>query len=175
MNTQKHSQITSLRPSIRIRPRFSLYIERSPDSINQSIIRYIEADSFTMIGQAITGHLTILIPSDRRQWWSPRLTMTVEEEKKGSRVRGMYSPDPGLWTMFMFMYAVFGFGCVIALMWGSSQWALDQGYSGLIYALILLLLFLTTWLIARLGRRLSYGQMNEIHEHVEEILGQKID
>lgn len=162
---------TSLRPKMRIRPRFSIFSEKLPDDLDVAISKHLSIEDFTVIGEAIPGHLTLLIPMKDRKWWSPRLTVVYEQEDAGSRVRGVYSPDPGLWTMFMFFYAVTGFGFVIALMWGSSQWALDQGHDGLVYALLLLLLFAGTWLVARLGRRLSYDQMHDLHVEAERIFG----
>lgn len=162
---------TSLRPKLRIRPRFSILSDKSADDLNAAVRMRLSEDDFTVIGEAITGHLTLLIPLKDRKWWSPRLTISIESEDSGSRVRGVYSPDPGLWTMFMFLYAAFGFSFVIALMWGSSRWALDQGYDGLVYSLLLLLLFAGTWLVARFGRRLSYDQMHDLHAEAERIFG----
>lgn len=164
-----------MRPTMRIRPRFSVLIDGLPEVLDDTIKSRLSEEDFTVVGQAMPGHLTLLIPVNNRKWWSPRLTISIEKEDNRSRVRGMYSPDPGLWTMFMFLYSVFGFGFVIALMWGSSQWALDQGISVLIYAVILLVLFGGTWLVARFGRRLSYDQIKELHSEAEQIFGQEIN
>jgi len=157
---------------IGFRPRFNKVTSMRPEEVVASIKDILAEQGCPVSGEAMTGHASIELPADQKQLWSPRLTITIEEgpEGKGSRVRGMYSPEPGIWTLFMFLYTTIGFTIFVLLMWGSSLWALGADASVLWWVPILSILFLAIWLFARIGQRLSRHQIAILHQQIERAL-----
>jgi len=154
------------------RPRFNVITSLTPEEVVTSIKAILEQDDCPVKGEVIPGHASIELPQSQKQLWSPRLTITIESapEGPGSRVRGMYSPEPGIWTFVMFLYTTIGFSIFVLLMWGSSLWALDEDASILWWAPVLCILFFAVWLSARIGQRLSSHQIGILHHQIEKAL-----
>jgi len=154
-----------------LRPRFRIELDQSPEEIYLSIASGLKEDSCPVLGHAIPGYASMKLPAEERQMWSPILTLTIEEnETGGSLIRGTYSPAPGIWTLFMFLYVILGFSLFIILMWQFSNYSLGQPMSELWWGAIVLFAMLALWIFARIGQRLSAHQMQVMQNVLEKSL-----
>jgi hypothetical protein len=159
----------------RIRPRIKVRTSLSCEDINQRIRGLLRSGDATCEGQSTKGFATIYPPKEDQHYWSPQLTITVEEDEEGNLVRGLYGPKPSVWTMFVFFYAAIGFATMIILMIGLSLWSLGSSATILWLVPVLVFLFLTLYLVAYFGQKLGHKQMGNIHRFMEECLDQKIE
>jgi hypothetical protein len=163
-------------PPYRVRPRFQTKTPFSPAELIQKIRLRLDSPDATCKGQITDIHYaTIYIPAEDQHYWSPQLSLTVEEqEESGSLLRGLYGPRPAIWTMFVFFYCIIGFATLVILMLGLSYMSLDLPASILWFIPVLIILFLSLYLVAYLGQRKGHDQMVTLHQFIEDALGMDI-
>ncbi len=159
----------------RIRPRIRVETPYSVDEIHDRIKCRLKDEAHLCHGQLTQGFATIFPPPEEQHFWSPQLTLTMEELPQGSLVRGLYGPQPSVWTMFVFFYSFIGFVTMIVAMTGLSFWSLGKPSAILWWVPVLLLLFLSLYLTAYFGQRLGHKQMTRLHRFIERCLDQKIE
>lgn len=159
----------------RIRPRIHLETHFSPDQLCAVFSEKLESNEFKIEGTVLSNFLSISPVKQDQHYWSPQLTVTIEETENGSLIRGLYGPKPNVWTMFIFIYAVIGFTTFITLMIGLSYMSLGKGTAILWLVPLFTLLFLTLYLVAYLGQKFGQRQMIFLHNFMEECVGEKIE
>lgn len=159
----------------RIRPRINLETDFSPDQLCALFSEKLENNEFEIEGTVLSNFISIAPIKKDQHYWSPQLTVTIEETENGSLIRGLYGPKPNVWTMFVFFYAIIGFTTFITLMIGFSYMSLGKGTTILWLVPLLTLLFLTLYLVAYLGQKFGQRQMIFLHNFMEECLGEKIE
>ena len=159
----------------RIRPRIRVETEYSPDQLRDVFSQKLKQDRSKIEGTVLSNFVSIAPVKEDQHYWSPQLTITIEKTEHGSLLRGLYGPKPSVWTMFVFFYSVIGFAVLIVSMIGLSYWSLNKGSTILWLVPVLILLFLTLYLVAYLGQKFGQKQMIHLHHFMEECLGQEID
>lgn len=123
-------------------------------------------------GTTAVRYAIITVQERERHFWSPHLTITIEDQEGGSLVRGLYSPAPMAWTMFVFFYTVVGFSTLGALLYGLSCWSLDKPTMAFWWVLGLMLLLFSIYLVSYSGQKVGRKQLGQLHKFIEECLGQ---
>ena len=75
----------------RIRPRIKVPTSLSTDDINQRIRSLLKSEDASCEGKTTRGYATIYPPLEDQHFWSPQLTITVEENEDGNLIRGLYA------------------------------------------------------------------------------------
>ncbi len=163
-------------PAYKVRPRFQVATSYSLEELVEKIQSGLDKEDAPCKGWVhMSGYGKLLIHKEDQHYWSPQLSLTLEEAGKGSLIRGVYGPREAVWTMFMFIYFVIAFAAVIISIIGMSN--LFLGKPGLILWLVpfLILTFLTLFLVAFIGQRLGRDQMVTLHNFLEETTDLVID
>lgn len=158
----------------RIRPRIRVENELPPTLLSEKVKNNLK-DQQKIEGKVLPNFITIYPIEKDQHYWSPQLTITIEETDKGSLIRGLYGPKPSVWTMFIFFYSFIGFATMIVAMIGLSFWSLDKDASILWWVPALILLFFSLYLVAYLGQKFGQKQMIYLHHFMEECLGERIE
>lgn len=153
-----------------IRPRFKIESKADAISLEEKINMGTSADDAPCWGKISHGFGTLHIPQDRQHYWSPQLTIHIEEHGKGSLIRGLYGPKPAVWTMFVFFYCVIGFGTLIIAVIGYSNWSLGKSGTLLWWVPLLMLVFLSLYLVAYFGKKMGHDQMVVLHKFLEKVI-----
>lgn len=163
-------------PPFSIRPRFRVVLPLTPEQILKRIRRGLKAEDAKCNGKAVHGFATLRIPEKDRHYWSPQLTVMVEEseEGEGSLVRGLYGPAPSVWTMFVFFYSAIGFAILVVTVVGTSHWSLGQPATILWWVPVLLVILLSLYLVSFFGQKLGHDQMETLHTFLEDCLGREV-
>jgi hypothetical protein len=157
--------------SARIRPRFREIHPLDPEEVIGRLSRMLRHPESPCTGRVVPGHAVINIPEEEIHFWSPQLSISVEEhEEGGSLVRGLYGPRPAVWTLIMFIYAAIAFLGLMGLFLGYSQWALDKPADALWIVPVSLVLGATVYVGAQIGQKLGNEQMETLHEFLESAL-----
>lgn len=160
-----------------IRPRFQVPCPLSPAEATARLKEGLKHIECPVRGRVIPDFASLMLPEQEREMWSPYLTVSLEKGPggQGSLVRGVYGPAPGLWTLFMFLYTALLMSAAAILLYGMVLRTLGERSSILWLVPVLLALFVTLWLVASVGQRLSRHQMKTLHDFVEQSLGMRID
>ncbi|MBO6793271.1 MAG: hypothetical protein JJ895_05135 [Balneolaceae bacterium] len=159
----------------RVRPRIRFYSTKTSDEITSEIKSRIRSGECNCQGQVTSNFATIYPPVEEQHYWSPQLTITLEEDDSGTLVRGLYGPRPAVWTMFVFFYSIIGFATIIVAMIGLSFRTIGQPANILWAVPGLILLFFSLYLVAYFGQRFGHKQMTRIHRFMEECFGEEIE
>ncbi|HRE79157.1 MAG TPA: hypothetical protein PLL09_15175 [Flavobacterium sp.] len=155
-----------------LRYRFDKVVTKSYDAILAScetLKETVEPDyKIKISGHHIWLHIGLL----HREKHSPHLHLEIEKMEDGNTfVRGLFGPDPVLWTMFMFLHFVVGGIFVIFTVIAFSKWSLDQSYK---FDLLVMFAMVNAWFllyfIARLNRKKGLKQARELEVLMEKIL-----
>jgi len=156
--------------AIRLRPRFRDIIPIAQDEVIRRMSKQIKDPQSSCQGAIIDHHIILKIPLSEQNYWSPQLSLELEKVENGTLVRGLFGPKPAVWTMFMFFYSAVGFFTLMGLMYGLSQWMINQAPWALWSLPAGLLLLLVIHLIARTGKGLGKDQMIQLHNFYRETL-----
>ncbi|MFV1884507.1 MAG: hypothetical protein ACMZ7B_08470 [Balneola sp.] len=164
-----HISITKIRPRIRFESPYS------PEQLHRKLKEQLAKPEVECEGQVLPGFATFYPLKKDQHYWSPQLTIHFEQSETGSLIRGLYGPQPTVWTMFMFFYSLIGFITLIAAMVSLSYWSLGQ--ESIIFWSVpaLILVFLSLYLVAYLGQKFGHQQIVYIHRFLEESVGEKVE
>jgi hypothetical protein len=158
----------------RIRPRIRFEYKDSPSGFSETIKRRLNQQN-NIDGEVLSNFITIYPVQEDQHYWSPQLTLTMEATEKGSLIRGLYGPQPSVWTMFIFFYALIGFATLMVSMIGLSFLSLGKDASILWLVPVLILLFCSLYVVAYLGQKFGHQQMIYLHHFMEECVGSRIE
>lgn len=158
---------------VEIRPRFQRESLLSKDEVLHRLKTALDRRDQPVRGLIVDHHVTLKIPVEEQHFWSPQLSLEVEEAENGSLIRGLYGPRPSVWLMFVFFYAFLGFVSVIIAIIGFSEWSL--GLPGRILWLLPAFAFITAmiYLSARAGQRLGHDETVRLQEFLDETLAEE--
>ena len=158
----------------RVRPRFEVESEMTVEEIADKIKAALKEDNARCKGNIYPGYARVFLPAEEQHYWSPMLTLTLEESENGSVLRGLFGPRPTVWAMFVFFYAVIGFALMVILIIGLSHWTLGMSTAILWWVPVLLAAFLSLYLVAYSGQKLGKEQMHILHQFIEKSTGLEI-
>ena len=159
----------------RVRPRFKVSCDESVENIVTKIRIALDAEHAPCYGNVHSSSTTLYIPLEDQHYWSPQLSLSFEVVDGKTIIRGLYGPRPVVWTMFVFFYTIIGLAILFILVFGYSYVSL--GKSGAILWLIplLVILFLSLYLVAYFGQKLGKKQMVILHDFLVKCLGIEIN
>jgi len=152
----------------RVRPRFEhsthLGASELAGRVKKELVKSAEID-----GLVLDRRIELTPNADTQHFFSPQLTIDVEDTDAGATLRGRFGPHPHVWTMYV---AIHGFGAFITL--AAGIFGLSQHLSGQTpWALWALpaspLLAALVWALAFVGQNLGGEQMFMLRRFVEEI------
>lgn len=158
----------------RVRPKFHIETHHTIDELNIKLEAALQEDGAPVKGWVDPHYAKLSIPHEDQHYWSPRLSISFEETDGGTMMRGVYGPRPSVWTLFIFFYAFIGFGILIILILGTSYISLGKSGAILWFVPVLLLIFLTLYLVSYFGQKLGHDQMVTLHHFVENCIGHEI-
>ena len=157
---------------IRLRLRFYKDVEENIDVIRQKFENYKNNGTSDCHIKIKHNHIWMNISEGKREYWSPHLHLELEpKDDNGTHIRGLFGPEPTLWTLFMFLHfmvaGIFVFYGGIAY----SDYILKNSTTGdyTVMALMVFAWFLL-YVIAKQIRSNGEKQMNDIEKVFSEII-----
>lgn len=154
--------------SFRIRPRFKEQLQTDLDTFKKTMEAALD-QSDECTGLISETYCVIKIPTVDRHYWSPQLTITIEdsENKEAITVRGLYGPKPSVWAVFFMGYAALGVLALFAGVYGLSQYMLEKPAPILWLIPIFGAIALVLYIVAQGGQKIGAEQMYRIHHFYE--------
>jgi len=121
----------------------------------------------------VASHLVALnVREDDRHWWSPELSLSMEDLDSGTRLYEVIGPNPSIFTLAMFFIILGGVGFIASATWAFSL--MSVGESSVLAWVVNFLsggLIGTTFAILAIGRIKAADQVACLRTYLAEILG----
>ncbi|NBC18152.1 MAG: hypothetical protein GVY18_12645 [Bacteroidetes bacterium] len=153
----------------RLRPRFRRTVSASPSRVAERLRTALAEADRPWQWDGYGHHFVIRVPEAERHFWSPQLSIDLEATSDATTVRGLFGPHPSIWTLFVAAYGVAAFAGVTGLLFGLSQWTLDQPPIALWAVPGAALLAGITYGVGLVGRRLGYEQVLQLRDVIDEV------
>jgi hypothetical protein len=160
--------------SFKIRPRVKVEVNKPYTEICEIFKSKLESNS-NIVGTVANKFIILKIPQEQRHFWSPQLTIMLEEYNNNTIVRGLYGPKQSVWAMFAFAYGSFAMLFSIFFIWASVEWQLNNDTSLYYYLPIFVILGIITYIFAQFGQKLGAEQMFKIHHFFQEIIEKDVN
>ena len=118
------------------------------------------------------NHIWMNMPELKREYWSPHLHLELETKNTNeTHIRGLFGPEPTLWTLFMFLhFMVAGIFIIFsAIAYSNYILKLPTTMDFIVMALIVFIWFLL-YFIAKQIRFKGNRQMNQLEAKFYKIL-----
>jgi hypothetical protein len=159
-------------PLPRLRPRFVLVSELTPDATSARLEQLLRAEDGKLVGQSVKHHMMFGLRDQAHHFWSPWLQLEVRSEigQDQTRVYGRFSPSPSIWMGFAMAYLGLATLSLFAVTFAVSQWMLDRAPDALWVLPICAAVAAAMWTATRIGRGLAAEEMAQLQRAVEECL-----
>jgi len=162
----------ALSNEIVLRPRFQWRISDS----EKAIINTFETLKTTQSNYKVSvvdHHVFIRIPKYKQHFWSPQLHLEIlKEDDHATLVKGLFGPNPAVWTMFMFMHFIVAGLFITFGIWAYSNYTLGEPF---IVQLTLLVFMVISWFVlymaGRLGKSRGKPEMQELYMFLQSTIG----
>ncbi|NND76617.1 MAG: hypothetical protein HKN39_00340 [Flavobacteriales bacterium] len=158
----------------KVRPRFRIETDLEEKDLAEKIKACLRNEDAPVKGEIEHGHAIISLPIEEQHYWSPQLSLSLEKTEEGCILRGLFGPRPVVWTMFVFFYAIIGFAILIIGIIGGSFLSLGKPADILWAIPVLLIIFLSLYLVSFFGKKLGEEQMVTLHKFIENCTGLEI-
>lgn len=155
-----------------MRPTFTIEFPIDSNAAMSRLETLVRDEDLSIEGRVAGNHLMLVIPPNRRHFWSPWLHLEVHEQSTGSLIKGRFSPNPSVWTGFMLTYIAMGTLVFFAGMFSVSQWMMDKPPSALMFMVVPILIAIVMYWSSLFGQRIADEQMRELYDASMNALGQ---
>ncbi len=156
-----------------IRPRFNQDVDYSFEELKELLETALAEPNSPVTGKVHRGYASFFIPLKDQHYWSPQLSVTFEELKNGTHIRGLYGPKPSVWTMLMFFYALIGFASIVVTIMGFGLQSLNKDGSILWALPFLIAAFFSIYAVGYFGKKKGYDEIVTIHNFFENAIGEE--
>ncbi len=119
------------RPRVRfsgaaLRPHFEVIVDMTAADAAECLQRALDAHDTPVHGFARKAEAQVNIPADEAHFWSPELSIKIDEVDGRARLRGRVGPHPQVWMMFLGLHMAIAICSVGGALLGFSQWILGN-------------------------------------------------
>ncbi|MCX7552078.1 GTP-binding protein [Xanthomarina sp. F2636L] len=154
-----------------LRPRFKFEKDRNNEDL-LSLFDKAKKEQSNFIVSRIDNHVFLKLPKQKQHFWSPQLHLEIDEiNENSSTIRGLFGPNPTVWTMFMFFHFLvgclfLGFGA-----WGYSNWSLETSYGIQISMMIfMVIVWIVLYFVGQMGKKVGMNDMHLLHRFMRDTL-----
>ena len=157
---------------ITLRLRFQKESKENSESILLKFENYSKIKSYDFTIKTSDNHIWLDIAPSKRKYWTPHLHLELEPKNDSvTHIRGLYGPDPTLWTFFMFLHfiiaGIFLIFCAIAY---SDSILKNSITLDLIIMTLMTFFWFFLYYLAKSIRKKGYPQMNELENYFNTII-----
>lgn len=158
---------------IRIRPRYTFSVPLKKADVLNKLREALKDMPSGLEGKFVKPLVVVSVSKENRHFWSPELSLDIEEKEKGTEIRCTLGPRSSLWTMFATFYGFSILVGIAGLVLGFSQLTLGMNAYGFWLVPVSIILLASAYGIALTGQKLSYEQMLELRNFIKKTLKDK--
>lgn len=156
-----------------LRIRFQYTVFATPEQLVEDFKNLKAAFKSQYRIKLLDNHVWIGAAFSEKNYYSPTLHLEFEptENTHQTLVRGLFGPEPALWTMFIFLHFVVAGIFIMFLAFAYSNWTMKQPMALDIFIMILMVVaWFLLYLFARLNRQRGLPQARAIEKLVDGVL-----
>jgi hypothetical protein len=158
---------------IRIRPRYTFSVPLKKADVLNKLREALKDMPSGLEGKFVKPLVVVSVSKENRHFWSPELSLDIEEKENGTEIRCTLGPRSSLWTMFATFYGFSILVGIAGLVLGFSQLTLGMNADGFWLVPVSIILLASAYGIALTGQKLSYEQMLELRNFIKKTLKDK--
>lgn len=156
---------------IEIRPHFERKVTCAQEDIVERFRLALAKEGAPIKGTLADHYVYLKIPPQDQHYWSPQLTLNVEEELDGGcSVFGRFGPRSSVWMMYIFFYTMLSFAALFVSIMGFSEMSLGISTGTLWLLPVLLILLGFAYGTAKAGQKLGHDEMHLLYTFFEETM-----
>lgn len=160
----------SLSNEIVLRPRFKKSLALSAEAV---LTAFESAASTTKDFNVsrVDGHVFIRILKREQHFWSPQLHLEItEDQTNGTILKGLFGPNPTVWTMFMFFHFILAVLFIAAGIWLYTNITLQKPFVFPVVTIsFIVLLWFVLYIAGRLGKKKGNTEMNALYSFMTDV------
>ena len=160
--------------SFRIRPKFEVPVEKKSDELIRILEHNLALAEHPFDSVEFPGHYILRIKKDHQHYWSPQLSLILEDDERGCLVKGRYEPHPNVWTLFVLLYLAIAILVLFISILGFTRINLGMEAKILWLLPVLGAMALGMYFVSQIGQKLGAEETFDIHHFVENSLEMKI-
>lgn len=155
--------MSDLTNEIVLRPRFHVSLKTDMDHLKQ-VFDDLKGNGFMV--HRLDEHIYIKFKKADTTFWTPQLHLELSSYEEGvSNIRGVFGPNPTLWTFFMFLHFGVGTLFIILGIFAYSNHSLGKDITFMVVGMFFLfVLWFALYAFGRLGKSKGEGQMNQLKQ-----------
>ncbi len=161
----------------KMRPRFVVEVDCEVGHVMHELRAAASAAEPRVAADLATHNGVLSVPETERAFWSTYLDLTLErrpappDAARGStRVLGVFSPQPEIWTAYVFTIGSLVVAAIFGVMVAIVQLALGDVPWGLLVTLVAVLLGALVYTTTLVGQGLAADEMYRLRSHLDECL-----
>lgn len=161
--------MSDLTNEIVLRPRFRISLKTNLEQL-ETIFDAPKVDSLVI--KRLDEHIFIKFKEAEITFWSPQLHLELSSYEEGvSNIRGVFGPNPTLWTFFMFLHFGVGTLFIILGIFAYSNYSLGKDVGLWLMGMVfLVVIWFALYAFGRLGRAKGKGQMEQLKQFVRDTI-----
>lgn len=162
--------MSDLTNEIVLRPRFRLSLRTELEQLEHAFDG-LKDPSFDI--KRLDEHIFIKFKKPETTFWTPQLHLELSSFEKGvSNIRGVFGPNPTLWTFFMFLHFGVGTLFIILGIFAYSNHSLGKNITiWLVGMFFLVVIWFALYAFGRLGKSKGKGQMEQLKQFIRDAIG----
>jgi hypothetical protein len=157
---------------LQLRLRFYKDVPQNTSLVLQKFEDYKDFNHKDCVIKTSGNHIWIYIHYNRKSYYSPHLHLELEPKNENkTHIRGLFGPDPSLWTLFMFLHFIIAgmFLIFSGIAYSNSVLKKSMTFDIIIIGLMVFAWF-SLYFIAKKIREKGLKQMNELEALFLEII-----
>jgi hypothetical protein len=153
-----------------MRPKFTLELSHRADEVMWRICSSLDTVELGCLAISAGRCADSFVDQRQRRFWSPHLSVQVDDSDGGSVLRGRFAPRPEVWTLIAFLYFLMVFAVVLGAVFGYTQWVMGDTPWGLLAVPIGTLTIVSLHVASLVGQRLSTDQVQQLRAMLDLLL-----
>ncbi|MCK0161643.1 GTP-binding protein [Allomuricauda sp. F6463D] len=153
--------MSDLPNEIVLRPRFRVSLKTNLELL-EAVFDEVQEKSFDI--KRLDEHIFVKFKKSETTFWTPQLHLELSSfEKEVSNIRGVFGPNPTLWTFFMFLHFGIGTLFIILGIFAYSNYSLGKNINLYLVGMgFLVVIWFSLYAFGRLGRAKGKNQMDQL-------------
>lgn len=151
--------------TIVLRPRFQFELKLDYETALKAFENNAKKE---FVVSRVDHHVFIKFPKKKQHFWTPQLHLEINEiDANHSLVRGLFGPNPTVWTLFMFLhFVVVGIFIAFAI-WTYSNSILNKDFVLQIWGMLFMfVLWFVLYFSGRIGRTSNKDEMIVLYKYM---------
>lgn len=151
-----------------LRPRFKTELDKN----NILILDAFKTSQSNFIISCVDAHVFIRYPKNEQHFWTPQLHLEINAiNDTKSIVKGLYGPNPTVWTMFMFLHFIVACLFIAFGIWSYTNWSLGNSFiMQLSVTCITVLIWFALYFSGRIGKASGKPEMIALQQFMNNVL-----